>query len=97
MWIIAIVLVAAIGGTLAMGIWFVSVPLVLLSLALPPLASLARRMTGTRELESFRAQADHDQPDPPVGGRDHTTLYEADSRTSPPPRSEPASTSPEPA
>ena len=68
MWIIAIVLVAAIGGTLAMGIWFVSVPLVLLSLALPPLASLARRMTGTRQLESFRAQADHDQPDPPVGG-----------------------------
>lgn len=84
MWIFVIVLVGIIGGTLAMGIWFVSLPLALLLLATPLLASLARRMTGTRRMEKFRAKADHDEPDPPAGGRDHSTLYERQKQDEPP-------------
>ena len=84
MWIFVIVLLALIGGTLAMGIWFISVPLALLLLAMPLLASLVRRMTSTRRTEEFRAKADHDEPDAPAEGRDHSTLYEREKQDKPP-------------
>ncbi|HYI35276.1 MAG TPA: hypothetical protein VEX39_01615 [Thermoleophilaceae bacterium] len=84
MWIFAIVLLVAIGGTLAMGIWFISVPLALLLLALPVVASIARRVTGTKEVEEFRAQATHGRQEPPAEGRDPATTYDPDSQDKPP-------------
>jgi len=84
MWVFALVLLGAIVATFAMGVWFISIPLALLLVSLPALGSLGRRITGTQKLEQFRAQADHDQPEPPHGGRDASTLFERDRQDQPP-------------
>ena len=84
MWILAIVLVAAIGGTLAMGIWFISVPLTLLLVSLPLVFSMARRISGARRVDDFRAQAGDEEVEPPAEGRDTSTLYEPDRQGRPP-------------
>ena len=81
--IIVILLVAAIGGTLAMGVWFISVPLALVLLSLPLLSSLARRISGARRVDEFRARAGDEQVDPPAEGRDTSTLYEPDRQDEP--------------
>jgi hypothetical protein len=85
MWIFAIVLVALIGGTLAMGIWFVSVPLALVLLALPLLGGLARRYSDTQQIRRFRDRSGVDEPAPEDDGRDHSTLYERDRQGQPVP------------
>ena len=84
MWPIAIVLIALIGGTLAMGVWFISVPLALILVSLPLLGSLWRRVNGNRQVDEFRAQADYRDPTEPEQGRDHSTLYEPAKQDKPP-------------
>jgi len=84
MWmVLAIILVAAIAATLAMGVWFISVPLVLLLLSLPLVLSLGRRVSGARRVDEFRAQAGDERVDPPEEGRDTSTLYEPDRQGEP--------------
>jgi len=84
MWmVIAILLVAAIAATLAMGVWFISVPLTLLLISLPLVAALARRASGARRVDEFRAQAGDERVDPPEEGRDTSTLYQPDRQGDP--------------
>ena len=85
MWmIVAILLVGSIAATLAMGVWFISVPLALLLISLPLMAAMGRRVTGARQVDEFRGQADQERGDAPPGGRDHATLYEPDAQDKPP-------------
>jgi uncharacterized membrane protein len=74
--ILMFILVVAIGATLAMGIWFVTVPLVLVFLGAGVVMLMQRRTTDAVEIEDFRKKIPDTEPPAGEDGRDHSTLYE---------------------
>jgi L-asparagine transporter-like permease len=71
-----LIILVAICATLAMGIWFVSVPLFLLLVGMGVVTLMKRRTTDAVEIEDFRKKIPDTEPPPGEDGRDHSTLYE---------------------
>jgi uncharacterized BrkB/YihY/UPF0761 family membrane protein len=76
MTVLMLIIVVAIAATLAMGIWLVSVPLVLVLLGLMGAVLLKRHTTDAAQIEELREQIPNTDPPPGEDGRDHSTLYE---------------------
>jgi uncharacterized membrane protein len=76
MTLLMIIIVVAIAASVAMGVWFVSVPLALLLLGTVVVTLMKRRTSDAGEIEEFRKRIPDTEPPPGEDQRDHSTLYE---------------------